>query len=67
MDINTKIHGWSIKDGDYIRDPKDKYTKEENEKVLAKPKSALYSIGLFVAIGSFIGLSRFVHNVFGGK
>jgi hypothetical protein len=28
----------------------------------ARRKSALYSIGVFVAIGTFITLSRFFHN-----
>ena len=67
MFTNTKFYGWSIQDGDYIGDPVDVNPDGNFKKKTGKPKSALYSIALFVLISIFITFSRFFHNVFSAK
>jgi len=67
MKIDTQFYGWSIQDGDYVGDSVDTVPKKKNIKKSRKPKSAIYSIGLFVLISVFITFSRFFHNVFSTK
>jgi hypothetical protein len=63
MSESTLINGWSIKQGDYLRDPDydEQFIKNNKKKVLAK--KTVFSIAAVVAVGAFVGLMNLMTHL----
>lgn len=63
MDEHTKILGWTIKDGDYISDPKGR--REKEVLLLEKsPKKMALSFSAILALGSVFGVIKIMNSIF---
>ena len=65
MDEHTKILGWTIKDGDYISDPKGRNEKEAEAELQSKnPKKVTLSFSAILALGSVFGIIKIMNSIF---
>lgn len=63
MSENTLINGWSIREGDYLRDPEydDQFIKNTQKKILVK--KTVFSIAAVAAVAVFLGLMNLMTTV----
>ena len=63
MSDKTLVRGWSISQGDYLRDPEydDEFIKAKTVK--STVERAIFSVSAVLALGSFFGIMTYFTNI----
>jgi hypothetical protein len=63
----AKLNQQSTQDAGFVKNSTDNSCVTAKKRGQDEPKTALYSIGLFIIITCFITLTRFLHNILDPK